>query len=405
MSSTTFADKLFDNLNSLKDVSYKLDETEDITLNGSITGTTPINATIYGLDYQLGDNSKFTVGEKVADLSLNIEETEQRAPTTNEKLNNINLNMTNKKITGFYNKVDMTVINETVEIDQTEETSLNIKIGYNGNGGSFRIYYSSLRSSYLISTRETNMQSFQTLPDKNNINPFFFTIEKYDSGSSTGLPTQTLTNITVKDMSGNIIWKFNIEKQTNGSFILTEPEDGGQLPYYLNNIIQRNITYLRNFFINREYKDFYIYLKNNRLTYKSPNTVANNGISNATWTPETGETIQITPLDDENDIYSILWTSDNVFNGGKLYAKFATTEITEAYFYGVEIKSSDANNFTLTHRNVSKPYPALFILSNGLGHVPSVSAYNSNLNQAINNIAPNVLEDGIISTIPKFVRN
>ncbi len=51
--------------------------------------------------------------------------------------------------------------------------------------------------------------------------------------------------------------------------------------------------------------------------------------------------------------------------------------------------------------SVSNPYPALFITSANIDKNPT---YNSNLNNAINEINTNILNEGVIYTVPEFVK-
>ncbi len=64
--------------------------------------------------------------------------------------------------------------------------------------------------------------------------------------------------------------------------------------------------------------------------------------------------------------------------------------------YGINNKITSKVFYSVSH-----PYPALFITST---NIIKNSTYNSNLNNAINEINTDILNEGVIYTIPEFVK-
>ena len=84
------------------------------------------------------------------------------------------------------------------------------------------------------------------------------------------------------------------------------------------------------------------------------------------------------------------------FNDGKITGVFYDT------FYDSWYKFTNENITSKVFYSVSHPYPALFIITSI--NFDKNDTYSSNLNNAINEINTDILNEGIIYTVPEFVR-
>ncbi len=393
----TFADQLFQNLDSLKDNSYKLSN-DKIKLEANITNieTNNINLTVYGLDYELGTNSSYTVGTKIADMTLNMTDFKKTTETTT----NINLDMVNKKVNGVVDGyyANFTELDENIEGVSGTFFEENITIQYNIGSDTYK-------DIMTISTdnKIKILQDYLYLPKSYDDIKNYYKLFKI---VATTQPTSYANgDITVKTTDGDILWKFTITKfndERGYSFGYSDQRGYNILPTFKNITTKKHYTYIN---------DYRVY---NHYPYDRMKIEIISKDANIT-------TIEYNP----NFLnYEIKYSNDSL----KIYVEGKVIENGQAYCYitvgddsfyiiilnngeysvnkihGLAtITNSDNNKIeNINLYPISKTYPALFIISND---IVKNDEYINKRSELINNIITDSLSDGVIYTYTKYEIN
>ena len=390
--SLTFADQLFQNLESLKDNSYKLD-TSDGIINMECSNDGGIDDTfgIYGLDYMIGSDSALTISEKVGDLNLNINKGTLKPLDETTDVNKLQLNMETKQISGSWkienDNITCLDFNYTCDGQSELPNKLGFDLNYNNN-------YICWFDKYQLTV---NTGRFFTLPTKENIDLNKFSISPI-SGET--FLSDSMNNITIKDTNGNIIWKFNITEQDDGPFKITIPEDGGQAPYYINfcYLIKWNNTF---------FKLNYLFAYKSNITsydkirfYNDKITDNNNNNPVSITTDFDSSTLGIEhghKLGENHYEFDFVGTTSL----SPIHIEYNNGQLVNCYIIKSYLTLSGSDNtFNINLYPVSKPYPALYIHDDRLK-----GDYKNKLSAGIKAISSTVMANGVICPQPSFIRN
>ena len=396
--SSTFADQLFQNLDSLKNNSYKLSN-DEIKLEGSITGDT--NANIYGLNYELGTSSNFIVGEKVGEMSFKLGEMTPLADT-DETTFNFNNDKVSGSVVNKGNDLPMLRYDLNITISGlSSSTDYAFNILYDNNV-IIRIYKYTDMSHATVSLETSN---YKDLPNKEDIVKTKFKVEK--NSESDAVPPEN-SFIEIKDTNGNTLWGFKFIIRTIGGSIVDSitAETGYDILCY------KDIFYIDGMGLFILFKkqslninfDYDSSTKKIECYFGRSGFITFNNKENTTIDFDYSTNIHIkgkVVADQQFYIYII----SSLFGNNNLYLYYNLKEdliikTIKSNYFKATILDDDNNKVSLY--NVSKPYPALLFISD---EMVKPETYTNVINETINNINSTVLNDGVIYTIPRFVKN
>lgn len=399
--SETFADKLFNDLNSLKNNSYKLSN-DDITIEGTPKQET-ITADIYGLNYKIGSSSAFTVGEKVADLDMTLKTEEQ---TLSDQKDFIKLDVNDSKITGGYNGVSesITTLPKLTSWDYggsyspTEYTQIEIRCKDNSN------YFQSILTLNMDDdgsnkTVDIDIDYFNLLPVSEPSSGNGVYVAYVNSSVPSSTEASSFGVITIKNSDESVIFKFKLTVVGEGESTVCYPDkdsvEGGVLPHKIDCWFHHGLNIY--YYYDSTYYDTPIELKNNDIKYKDT-TYSIPTESGAFDFENDTKTIRIYGTRTNNNTYNC--NIEDVYLNYVIYLVYnnGLSSLGVRPFVYKQYKEAECV-LNLTAHDVSQPYPALFIISSDLN---KNETYEGELNKAIGSINTTVLNDGIIYTIPRF---
>lgn len=402
----TFADKLFDNINELKNTSYKL--SNSIALEATTEENKEVNAKIYGLDYQLGTNSFYCIKEEIGDVSYNI--TTSTNETYTDQKDEVILNINGGKLMGGNKKE---IINAGINsLKKAESNKFDYETNSTNDKCSFNLNYNFGDSS---SPNIQNIAYFSI--NKTNSSNNWYYIQKKIVNLPTILDNSkfscTFENYNKPDADYNIIAKFDdntpfiqFKLNYNSGSPIIEPlkdESGNEINiinliqniYYLHNI--RGVSYFL-FSDNEITENIYleIYGMLGKVIYDIPGTSETiTPTKNETYVSSDGK-LSINVTDYENFKMVVTYKDCITINVNNLPTSYSISRDTIEYHkYDIPLN--------ITKNDAFKPYPALFITSED---ITPPDTYTNSLTEEIKKLdtTNSILNNGVLYTVPRYER-
>ena len=400
----TFADKLFNELGTLKDTSYKLSD-DVITLQATTAESKDVSAKIYGLDYKLGSNSSYCLSQKVGELSYKIETTSKE--TYSDQKDELILKVGEGKLTG--GKKGTEDVYEDINYNKRIYNSYSLSNATSENFNFYVNYVMNAQYTNIIKfnyDKSTDKRTYEILPDFLNL-PDTPTNEMFSLNLDTGNNYPSINEtIELWYVTDEPFFNFNFQKSDNSIQPYTS---GGDIMANKQNFILNSSNYQICYYKaeNGEELKFYSTFNSTYTKFVYYNFLNKQNYNIDTYTP--GEQ---TILD---RLLTINVSSANNFtityNDGKFkyYNEFEDGAPKNGTLKIEQIKQQDVyykydTTLNITKNDAFKPYPALFITSDD---ITPPETYNNKLSDEINKIdgSNNVLNQGVIYTIPRFEMN